>query len=231
VLSMSQSDARMQHAATLLPAIDATLKAASTDLESIDAIAISTGPGSFTSLRIGLATVKGLGFRRDLEAVGISTLEAMALAGLEGGDQVGSQEVVALLDARRGDWYAGSWRATGPNASIPVSALPEGLYSPDRIARALTGPIQVFAPDAGIVLTALDEASVEVTRVVEGEAARPSAEWVGRLGQRRLIVGQGVAARDLGARYLRRAEAEAKRLGGPVEVGEIADLSGSGETK
>ena len=75
VLALRQSDARMQHAAALLPAIDATLKAASTDLESIDAIAISTGPGSFTSLRIGLATVKGLGFRRDLETIGISTLE------------------------------------------------------------------------------------------------------------------------------------------------------------
>ena len=234
VVAQQLSDARMQHAAVLLPAIDATLSAAGTDLDGIDAIALSTGPGSFTSLRIGLATVKGLGFRRDIEAIGVSTLEAMALAGLEGvgrecGGLAGVEEVVALLDARRGEWYAGSWTSNPEASSLPSVSLAEGLYSPDRIAASLRGPVGIIAPQPPGWLAAFEAAGVDVTRRLEGEAARPCAEWVGRLGQRRLEAGEGVPARDLGARYLRRAEAEAKRLGGPVETGEVADLSDSVE--
>ena len=59
-------------------------------------------------------------------------------------------------------------------------------------------------------------------RVVEGPAARPDAGIVGRLGFARLSAGEGDTAEALGARYLRRAEAEAQRLGAPVEAGEIA---------
>ena len=70
---------------------------------------------------------------------------------------------------------------------------------------------------------------MELSSQVLGEAARPSAEWVGRLAQLRLAAGEGRAARTLTARYLRRAEAEAKRLGGPVEAGELADLGKPGE--
>jgi tRNA threonylcarbamoyladenosine biosynthesis protein TsaB len=233
VIEQQRSNARMQHAAALLPAIDATLAAAASDLDGIDAIALSIGPGSFTSLRIGLATVKGLGFRRDLEAVGVSTLEAMALAGLEGaGRNVagfdGVEEVLALLDARRGEWYAGSWMSRSARNAIPEISLAEGLYSPDRIAASLRGPVGIIAPQPAGWLAAFEAAGVDVAHLLDGEAAAPSAEWVGRLGQRRLDTGEGVPARDLGARYLRRAEAEAKRLGGPVEAGEVAELSGAG---
>jgi len=233
VIAQQRSNARMQHAAALLPAIDATLSAAAADLDGIDAIALSTGPGSFTSLRIGLATVKGLGFRRDLEAVGVSTLEAMALAGLEGAGRMqgpidGVEEVLALLDARRGEWYAGSWISNPAAASIPEVSLAEGLYSPDRIAASLRGPVGIISPQPAGWLAAFEAAGVDITHRLEGEAAEPSAEWVGRLAQRRLAAGEGMPARDLGARYLRRAEAEAKRLGGPVEAGEVAELSGAG---
>lgn len=234
VLAMRGSDARMQHASVLLPAIDETLRDCETRLDEIDAIAVSTGPGSFTSLRIGLATVKGLGFRRSLQAVGISSLEAMALAGLEGDtDAAGTaradgpqeaSEVVALLDARRGEWYAGSWRRAQDAGETAAIGLPQGLYSPDRIAAGLTSPLTVVAPQPGGWQDAFDRAALAISRSIEGEDARPSACWVGRVGQRRLDAGEGLPVAELGARYLRRAEAEAKLLGGPVEAGEIADL-------
>ncbi len=223
VVELRRSDSIRQHAAVLLPMIDATLTAAGLDLDGIDALAVSTGPGSFTSVRIGLATVKGLALRREIEAVGVSTLEAMALAGLEAEGAGG--EVLSLLDARRGEWYAGSWTRSGALASPPRPALAEGLYSPDRLAAALSGPLRVLAPEAGGWLEALEAAGVELASRLLGEAARPSAEWVGRLAQLRLAAGEGGAARELAARYLRRAEAEAKRLGGPVEAGEVADLT------
>jgi tRNA threonylcarbamoyladenosine biosynthesis protein TsaB len=226
VIALRESEARMQHAAALLPAIDATLKAAGSDLDAIEALGISTGPGSFTSLRIGLATAKGLAFRRELDAVGVSTLESMALAGLEQAED--DAPVVALLDARRGEWYAGGWRAAASPGGLPVPMLAEGLYAPDRIAAALTRTeaIRVVAPDNGAWLEAFEAAEVEVVGRVEGADARPSAQWVGRLAQLRLSLGEGRPAGELRARYLRRAEAEAKLLGGPVESGEVADLGG-----
>ena len=227
VVELQRSDSIRQHAAALMPMIDATLTAAGLDLDGIDALVVSTGPGSFTSVRIGLATVKGLAFRREIEAVGVSTLEAMAMAGLDA-EGAGS-EVLALLDARRGEWYAGSWTRDGVLASLPKPELAEGLYSPDRLAAALSGPLRVLAPEAGGWLEAFEAGGVELTSRVLGEAARPSAEWVGRLGQLRLAAGEGATARELAARYLRRAEAEAKRLGGPVEAGELADLREPGE--
>jgi hypothetical protein len=69
---------------------------------------------------------------------------------------------------------------------------------------------------------AFEEAGVAWPRVLGGPEARPRADWVGRLAQRRLSRGEGASIASIEARYLRRAEAEAKRLGGPVEDGEVA---------
>lgn len=235
------SQARMQHAATLLPAIDSTLKACGLRLADIDALAISTGPGSFTSLRIGLATLKGLAFRRDVEAVGVSTLEAMALGVLErasrpvaGGEGAGEGaddvEVAVLLDARRGEWYAGSYRAgSGPQALLEPR-VPEGLYSPDRFAAALaescaSAELRIACGESEDLDRAFANAGFDRATCRKGVPFEPDAQWVGRLGARRLSAGEGGPAAGLTARYLRRAEAEAKRLGGPVEHGALADVA------
>ncbi|HPG25090.1 MAG TPA: tRNA (adenosine(37)-N6)-threonylcarbamoyltransferase complex dimerization subunit type 1 TsaB [Myxococcota bacterium] len=213
-----------RHAAELLPTLEAILDEAGVGLEAVDAIAVSSGPGSFTSLRIGLSTVKGLAFGRAVETIGVSTLETMAFGALAGaGDvSVGEDEwVVALLDARRGETYAGGFaRGAG---TLPECVLAEGLYGPESLAAELAdrrvvlvspeGPdwCRDFAPRAG-----------GAVRVVSGEAAGPRADALGRLAQRRLDRGEGVAARALTARYLRRAQAEAKRLGVPAEAGVAA---------
>ena len=66
------------HSQTLLPMLDEIKKAVELELDSIDAIAVAQGPGSFTGLRIGSATAKGLGLALDKPLVGVSTLEALA---------------------------------------------------------------------------------------------------------------------------------------------------------
>jgi len=226
-----RSRARMQHAATLLPAIDATLRAAGLGLREVDALAISTGPGSFTSLRIGLATLKGLAFRREVEAVGVSTLEAMAIGAFEGtGTNPGAEvEVATLLDARRGEWYAGSYRPGPASSALLAPAVPEGLYSPDRFAAALAEScanrvLRLACAPSEDIDRALSKRGFDPLAARSDIAFEPDAEWVGRLGARRLAAGEGMPAGELTARYLRRAEAEAKRLGGPVESGAHADL-------
>jgi tRNA threonylcarbamoyladenosine biosynthesis protein TsaB len=267
VLVERRSDETRQHASALLPTVEAALRDAGIELDRVDALGVSVGPGSFTSLRIGLATAKGLAFRRPMSAVGVSTLEAMAVSVLEAEAQAATGEpagaaqtespiearrpVVAMLDARRGEWYVGAWSAAPGGGALPRCVLEEGLYSPARLARALAtlnaklGPSQrppaegadrgprapQIAPDGKLDLvspeltgwkSAFEIEGVELVRVVVGEPGRPSAAWVGRLAQRRLDRGAGAAARDLTARYLRRAQAEAKRLGAPAEAGIVS---------
>lgn len=224
ILVLQERAGGRQHMKALLPAIDQVLGQAGLGLDDLDAIGIATGPGSFTSLRIGLATVKGLAFDRDLIGVGVSTLEAMALSALEAPPRNGERSVVALLDAQRGEWYAGGWSSSGPSQSLPIPLLREGLYAPGQIAKELDRDVIFMTPEAPGWRRAFDEASIDLSRTIEGPAARPRAEWIGRLALRRLERGEGVAVSELEARYVRRAQAEAQRLGHAVEAGEISRL-------
>lgn len=232
IIEREENEQSRQHASALLPAIDLVLGRASVGLDDLEAIGIATGPGSFTSLRIGLATIKGLALGRSLEAVGISTLEAMAFSLLErdwtdGDESVEPGEVVALLDARRGQWYAGGWsRATSPDG-LAVARMPEGLYDAATVLKVRGPATIVMTPDAPGWRRACEDAGLPVGLLVEGRAARPRADSVGRLAARRLALGQGVPVATLEARYLRRAEAEAKRLSTPVETGELARFTKS----
>jgi len=222
ILRLHEDPGSRRHAAALLPAIDRMLVDAGIDLDGIDAIGVSIGPGSFTSLRIGLATVKGLAFGRPLPTVGVSTLEAMALGWLDAHPDDGEREVVALLDARRGEWYAGGWARPANAASRPETRLPEGLYSPEQLAGRVGQQAMALCPEPEGWAVEFERAGLRWSGIESGEAARPRADHVGRLAQRQLALGEQTDARDLSARYLRRAEAEAKRLGGPVETGELA---------
>jgi tRNA threonylcarbamoyladenosine biosynthesis protein TsaB len=243
VVLLREAEGTRKHASSLLPLIDTGLSEIGWSIGDLDSLAVSAGPGSFTSLRIGLATAKGLAFGRNLRAVGVSTLEAMASAAPIA-DSSAAVNVVALLDARRGQWYAGGWSrsASGSGAassSTPRSAeagaagmgwtsvLAEGLYAPEQLAADVDGPVILVSPEPRDWWADFEAAGVRVASIVEGVAARPRADTVGRLGVARLAAGEGGSAEALGARYLRRAEAEAKRLGGPVEEGEVARIDPS----
>lgn len=96
---------KQTHSQTLLPMIDQVVTMSGIDLKEIDAIATTSGPGSFTGLRIGAATAKGLGLALHKPIVPITTLEALAfrLAGREG-------NICPMMDARRNQVYAGVYR-------------------------------------------------------------------------------------------------------------------------
>ena len=225
ILELEEHPDSRQHASALLPAIDTILARAGWGLGDLDAIGVATGPGSFTSLRIGLATVKGLAFGTDRIGIGVSTLEAMALSVLEGGGhQHAERNVVSLLDARCGEWYAGGWRLEAGAGSLPTAFLREGLYAVSEQSKDLKDPSILMTPLAEGWQRRFEDAGIRTDEAISDRRARPRADWVGRLAQRRLDRGEGVAVSDLEARYLRRAEAEAKRLGAQVEEGEVERL-------
>ena len=102
VQGMKVGEFKVTHSETLMPMIDELVKDTGMKLESLDAIAVSAGPGSFTGLRIGSATAKGLGMALNKPLIHIPTLHGMAynLLGHSG-------FIVPMIDARRGTVYTG----------------------------------------------------------------------------------------------------------------------------
>jgi tRNA threonylcarbamoyladenosine biosynthesis protein TsaB len=112
--------------ADVLVAVDEACRTAGISPSQIDAVAIGAGPGSFTGLRIGMATAKGIAFALGKPVWAVSSLAALALAAPDG-------VVVAILDARKGEIFTGTFRKTG-RAVEPVDAerciVPSALVVP-----------------------------------------------------------------------------------------------------
>lgn len=100
----------LTHSQTLMPMIDGLLQNTKTPLSSVDLLAVSAGPGSFTGIRIGIATVKGLAFTDGKPCVGVSTLETIAnnLSHLDA-------TICAVMDARCGQVYNAVFRSSKGN--------------------------------------------------------------------------------------------------------------------
>ena len=197
-------------AETLLPAIDSLLARAEVTIADLDAFAVSIGPGSFTSLRVGIATAKGLAFGSGRPVAAVPTLAALACRTADAGDSE-LRTRVALLDARRGEVYAAGWRLAG-EAGVAEAALPvEGVYTPAELARAL--PPRALLVGEGVALCGERVLELAETDARLGPPCEPRAADVGVLGLRLLVEGRGVDAADLVPRYVRRADAEVKRTG------------------
>ena len=96
------TDARLTHSQTIMPMAQALLECSHKSVQDIDLFAVSVGPGSFTGVRIGVSTAKGLAWGAQKPAIGVSTLEAMAYHGLAAGE---GALVCAAMDARRSQIY------------------------------------------------------------------------------------------------------------------------------
>jgi tRNA threonylcarbamoyladenosine biosynthesis protein TsaB len=209
VAEITSDDARV-HSERLLPAVDRLLELAGASLDAVSAFAVSIGPGSFTGLRIGLATVKAFAFDETRPVAAVPTLAALSAtaAGAKG-------PVAALLDARRGEVYAAAVVAAGdPEPTL----LPDSVFTPEELASRLPpGTLLVVGEDAEPAAARLLALRPDLARLGAGAGAARAAR-VGRLGQALLAAGRAVPAADLVPRYVRRAEAEARRLGLPTEA-------------
>lgn len=117
---------RPGHAAQLLALAAELLESAGLRFADVDRIAVGVGPGTFTGLRIGVATARALAQGSGAELVGVSTLRALALAA-EPAAPAGSG-VLAVIDARRGEAFAAGWRGGEPvvaQAALAPAALAE----------------------------------------------------------------------------------------------------------
>lgn len=123
---------RPNHTRRLLELIEQALERAGWSWDELDRIAVGIGPGTFTGLRIGIATAQALARSRGLPLVGTSTLQALALPATAARPDLG---ILAVLDARRNEAFAAGWDAgSGPGRDVAV--LPPSVLSPDALEKA-----------------------------------------------------------------------------------------------
>jgi tRNA threonylcarbamoyladenosine biosynthesis protein TsaB len=173
------------HAETLMPMIEGTLGRAGVAFADLTAIAATVGPGSFTGIRIGLATARGLALALDAALVGVTTFEAVAHAARR--EMLGSpMPCLVVLDAKREDVYAQLFRAGGEPDGPPAAVMPEAaaaLLPPARAAVAGDGARHVrallagrdvwFAPGAGVA-DAADVAALAAARIARAGSPDPA---------------------------------------------------------
>jgi tRNA threonylcarbamoyladenosine biosynthesis protein TsaB len=165
---------RPGHTQQLLPLAHAALTEAGVGWGDVTRIGAGVGPGTFTGIRIGVATARALAQGLDVETVAVSTLHALALGAPADGN------VLAILDARRGEAFVAAWSGDGAALLAPAAWRPEALRGVPDLA---PGPWQA-AGDGAVrfrqeleavgVTVAPDDA--ELHRVAAGPLCRLAAE-------------------------------------------------------
>jgi tRNA threonylcarbamoyladenosine biosynthesis protein TsaB len=186
---------RPRHAATLLEQIELGVRAAG-GWPAIEVIGVGVGPGSFTGLRVGIATARGLAQARGLPLAGVASLAALA-RGIEGPPE---RPRLALIDARRGELFAALHDAEGATLLEPFVAAPEAIAE-----RACAREPKPLAAGDGSVRfrQQLEAAGVEVLPDAD-PAHRMAARNVCALAAR----AERVSPEELRPIYLRRPDAE-----------------------
>jgi tRNA threonylcarbamoyladenosine biosynthesis protein TsaB len=179
------------HARVLLPWVRELLAEAGIGYSALDDIAVDRGPGGFTSLRLGLGVAQGIALAHDLPVRPVSSLAALALAGCRESDA----RVLAVLDARMGEVYAGWFEI---RHGLPVAAAQEWLGAPGELPLHFKPPFRAvgsgFAVHGGQLLRRLGIGSDAVEA-----GAEPTAEAVCTLAE----AVAPVAAHELEPVYLR----------------------------
>lgn len=207
-LAVLTLDSGNTHSTTLLPMVKSALDMLSLKASDVDLFVLSAGPGSFTGVRIGCATVKGLAFPLGTPCVGVSSLEAMAwnMRGLRG-------ILCPVLDARRNTVYGAFFESDGadPPKRLTEDCDFEASDLADRI-REMSAPVYLAGDGAPIVRREYGEGLPEVPYLI----ATQSASGVLDAGVHKYLAMSEEEKKDLSADtlipiYLKKPQAERER--------------------
>ncbi|MGB9690775.1 MAG: tRNA (adenosine(37)-N6)-threonylcarbamoyltransferase complex dimerization subunit type 1 TsaB [Candidatus Sumerlaeaceae bacterium] len=209
---------RMLYSQRLLPSIEWLLQRSGAHMSDVTGIAVSLGPGSFTGLRVGLSTAKGLAFAQKLPIVGVSTLEALALRAAV---PWLACRVCTVLDARHDLLYAALYVVAnqalaesspelGSAAAVQVLQPPQ-VSTPAMVAEWISEPT-VFAGDAALERRSMWQSLLGPNFLLPPiHRVLPSAEEVAFLGAQRLVRGESDSLPALEPFYLRRSYTENRK--------------------
>ena len=196
------------HSQTLLPMLEEVKKAISLDLSSIDAIAVAAGPGSFTGLRIGSATAKGLGLALDKPLIGVPTVDALAANLYDTGEDT---LICPIMDARRQQVYTGMYRFANHNLETvkQQEALPIGELLEELNER---GKTVIFLGDGVPVYKEMIQEQCKVPySFAPAHLNRQRAGAVASLAETYYLEGKTETAAEHKPNYLRMSQAERER--------------------
>ncbi len=145
LLSQYTQCSALTHSRTLLPMAEDMLKNAELRLSDVDLIAVAHGPGSFTGIRIGVSTVKGLAWAAEKPCVGVSTLEAMAWHGLAVGGYI-----CPVMDARRSQVYNALFKIENGRPVRMTEDRPIALEELAKEVTALGAPVFLIGDGAAL---------------------------------------------------------------------------------
>lgn len=187
-----------EHTRRLLPMVDAVLAEAGLRPADLDALAYGRGPGSFTGLRIAAGVAQGLAFGLERPLIGVSTLEALALAGHR---QHHLRYVIPALDARMKEIYVAAYRC---HAGVLTRLLDETVMAPERLCLpAAYHDADWCGVGSGWMLREAMPALVQAALSQEFPGMQPAAEEMVRLAAVAFDAGEGQPAHEVVPVYLR----------------------------
>ena len=192
------------HSETLLPMVETVLKMYGVTADDIDAFAATTGPGSFTGVRIGAATVKGLAFGTGKPCIEVSTLEAIA-ENLSARDGL----ICPVMNARRSQVYTALFRAENGKLLRLMDDSAISIEELDTILSEYGEPVSFAGDGYSITLEGLKKAQALPT---PERLRHQSAASVAAVAYRQLLDGNTVSDKELKVTYLRPSQAERTRL-------------------
>ncbi len=202
VIAEYSTNYKKTHSQTLLPMLDQIKEMIDLDMKTVDAIAIAAGPGSYTGLRIGSATAKGIALSLDIPIVEVSTLDALAFNLWGTGDFV-----CPIMDARRKQVYAGIYEFD-PELNVLDAPSATDIYSITDKLNEYGGPV-IFLGDGVPAYRDIIEERMEVPfRFAPAHMNHQSAASVACLGAMYYGDGKAVNADDHAPVYLRKSQAE-----------------------
>jgi tRNA threonylcarbamoyladenosine biosynthesis protein TsaB len=209
LLATRLGDSAVSHSNSLLKDINECLSEGAVTLNRVNLLAAASGPGSFTGLRIGLATVKGLAATLRIPCVGIPTLEAVALAA------GASPATVALLPAGRGEVFSQLLSVSSEGSVIPLDEpahlSPHNALMRYGLLKTLnwSGPGAVLYRD--VLISSAREQGIDFVDQIPSEP-HPSHDW-------RLVPAQENLSQQVAALALRKYESN--QVGDPVSLSAI----------
>ncbi len=199
------------HSQTLLPMLDEIRHMTELDFDTVDAIAVAAGPGSFTGLRIGSATAKGLSFAMGKPIVAVPTLDGLAY-NLYGTDKV----VCPIMDARRNQVYTGIYQFVSKGGTYCLDIIKgQCAVAFEEIAQALNalGREVIFLGDGVPVFREQMKALMKVPyTLAPAHMNRQRAASIGALGSIYYAQGRVQSGAEHAPKYLRLSQAERERL-------------------
>ena len=193
----------LTHSRTLLPLAANVLESVGLTPADVDAFAVAAGPGSFTGLRIGVATVKGLALGTNKPCVGVSTLEAMAhgLAGIDG-------VYDCVMDARAGQVYHARFRREG---DVLERLCPDRAVTIDELGAEIGTKPEILVGDGADLCYNKLHTICPALRIAPPHLRWPSAYGVAMAALPLLEAGKTLSPQELDAIYLRKPQAEQLR--------------------